>query len=121
MNHDETGTPGTQGASQGNSPKTTRAPKDSSGKSASVARPTRAVVRYTVADRNTKVVTLRAPAPRGKLTVSLTFPVKNRNLVIPEGTAKKFAAHIVELVKAGVLLEPAPPEPELKPVRRSAP
>jgi hypothetical protein len=73
--------------------------------------------RYLVRDGRTKVVTLRAPAPRGKLTVSLSFPVKARAVTLSDKVRETFAAHLAELVTAGVLLEPAPPEPELKPVR----
>ena len=101
------GTPGAKGRSQGTTREASSVP----------AKPRARVARYLVADRATKVVTLRAPAPRGKLSVSLSFPVKNRNVVIPESAAKKFAAHISELVASGVLLVPAPADPELKPVR----
>jgi len=77
-------------------------------------------MRYMVPNRRATAITLRAPGPRGHTKMALTFPVKKRFVELPESAEKAFAAHVSELVAVGVLVLPAPPAPELKPVPRKA-
>jgi hypothetical protein len=75
-------------------------------------------MRYFVPNRRATAITLRAPGPRGHTKVAVSFPVRKRGVEIPETAGKLFAAHVAELVAVGVLVVPAAPEPELKPVPR---
>jgi len=78
-------------------------------------------MRYVVPNRRATAITLRAPGPRGHTKVAVSFPVVKRHVEIPDTAGKTFAAHVAELVAVGVLVVPAPPAPELKPVPRKAP